>query len=265
MPSTADIEIANRALSAIAARAQIVNFSERSEEAAQCRLLYEPTRDALLRSAHWNFARATAYLTLIKSAPGTLENPNASGLVWTPAYPAPPWLYEYAYPSDCLKVRFILPQYQRGSESGVPFFSANVSVRNWSYGGEPQKFQVATDRDNNGNQANVILSNQNMAICVFTQRITRPDLWDNLFQEAMVDALGSRLTLALSGDKAMAKMQAQRAMASIVQARSTDGNEGITTEDHTPDWIRVRGRGAGWDYAGGGLFGGWDTPGFLTV
>ena len=113
---TSILDIANRALSAVGARSgaagsvtALQSLNASSNEAFQVNLLLNPTRDDLLRAAHWNFARKTALLSLLKAAPGTPEN-SSTPTAWSSAYPPPPWLYSYGYPSDCLKMRSVATQ-----------------------------------------------------------------------------------------------------------------------------------------------------------
>lgn len=90
----------------------------------------------------------------------------------------------------------------------------------------------------------VILTNQEFATLVYVQQVLDPNVWDPMFQDAFVNALGGDLCLALSGDKALAKMCYAKANETIKIARTVDGNEGLTINDVTPDWIR--GRGINW-------------------
>jgi hypothetical protein len=91
-----------------------------------------------------------------------------------------------------------------------------------------------------GNQR-VILTNQEFATLAFIRQVTDPNVWDSLFQDAMVNKLGADLALALTGDKQLANFCLQLANGSIQEARKADGNEGLTINDTTPDWLRVRG------------------------
>jgi hypothetical protein len=75
--------------------------------------------------------------------------------------------------------------------------------------------------------------------------VTDPNVWDPLFQDAFQDALAANLVMALVGDKALANGFISKANNTIAEARKADGNEGLTINDVTPDWIRVR--GIGWD------------------
>lgn len=217
----------------------------------------------LLRCAHWNFARKTQQLTLLKAAPGTPEFIGTVPATWNSTLPSPPWLYEYAYPDDCVKARFIVPSIVTGWDGPVPLTSAPAQpmVANWS--GAWARFIVATSVDGAGNQRTVILTNQSQAILVYTMLVTNPDLWDPLYERAMVAALASRLVLNLTGDKQMRQMQVQIAMDAITQARIADGNEGPQVIDTTPDWILARGTTGFWPGYGYYMLG-WDNPSFLS-
>jgi len=87
----------------------------------------------------------------------------------------------------------------------------------------------------------VILTNQEFATLAYVQQVADPDVWDPLFQDAMANLLGSDLVMALTGDKGLANMCIQRANLSISEARKADGNEALTINDITPDFIRIRG------------------------
>ena len=86
---TTDTDICNRAMGMVGARSTIASLAqENSPEARICRLYYATTLGAMLRSAHWNFARKVAYLSLLKSAPGTPENTaTPAATTWSPAWP----------------------------------------------------------------------------------------------------------------------------------------------------------------------------------
>lgn len=68
-------------------------------------------------------------------------------------------------------------------------------------------------------------------------------VWDSLSIRALVAALAGYLSQTLTGDKALSKMKFEEANSIIREARANDGNEGLTIQDVTPDWIRVRGLG----------------------
>jgi hypothetical protein len=87
----------------------------------------------------------------------------------------------------------------------------------------------------------VILCNQEFATLVYTMDVTDPNLFDDLFQTAFASVLGAVLSIPLGGDKTLAKLAIGIANDAIMQARAQDGNEGLSINDVTPDWIRVRG------------------------
>lgn len=243
---TTSTDIANQALAAIAAKSTIANLAlETSPEARQTRILYGPTRDALLRGAPWNFARRTNYLTLLRSAPGTPENPAGNG-PWDPVtMPAPPWLYEYAYPTGCLMVRYVIPRPEMNNDTTPPMFSSQAMMPLPVPQRRAVPFIVATSTDASDQLINVVLTNVRYAIGTYTLRIDNENLWDASFQEAMVAALASRLALALTGNVDVARTQAQQAAGVLRNAQARDGNEGLTQIDHIPDWLVARGYSPG--------------------
>lgn len=245
--SAADqVAICNLALSAVGTRSSISSLSENSAEARQCALHYGQALDRMLRAANWNFARKQVSLALLKDA----NFPGPSGL------PPLPWVYSYAYPSDCIRLRYLMPTFQAGSNS-----SLIVTAPEWS--GPPIRFVVAMDEDQQGNDTQVVLTNQPQALAVYTKRVTNPAFFDATFLEGFYNYLGARLAIALTGDKEMAKTLLQIATAHVQEAKAEDGNEGLVILDSMPDWIRVRGYESdfGFPDAGMGLFG----PDALTL
>lgn len=217
--------------------------------------LYQLQADAVFRSAHWNSARKQGALTLLKAAVGTPENPAG-------ALPVPPipWRYEYAYPDDCLKVRFVIPSPQLPATT-VPLMT-NVGINFQPAVNTGLPFVPAVDTDVNNNQVRVILTNAHMAQAVYTARIANPDLWDPMLQNAVIGALGAWFCSPVSGSDEKKKLAIAMASGLIQQARISDGNEGITSTDSVPDWIRVRSAGSsffGWEVPGGGFMAGWDS------
>lgn len=94
----------------------------------------------------------------------------------------------------------------------------------------------------------VILTNQEFATLVYCQRIDDVNVMDTQFQSAWSAVLGATMAMALSGDKALANRLIEAANRTIAEARTSDGNEGLTVNDVTPDFIRIRGL----NYAGEG-------------
>jgi len=91
----------------------------------------------------------------------------------------------------------------------------------------------------------VILTNQEFATLGYVKQVTDPNVMDTLFQTAWINLLASGLCMALRGDKTLANSLIQEVNLAIESARAVDGNEGLTINDVTPDWIRAR--GVAWD------------------
>ena len=116
-----------------------------TNEAIQANLKIDNVRRRLLRMAPWNCSLKTANLIYITSAPGTPENTVNSTTLWQPGQPAPPWNYEYQYPSDCLRVCWIIPATQTGFAGGVPITTAVTGGAASFWQGPPVKYKVQTD------------------------------------------------------------------------------------------------------------------------
>lgn len=218
--------------------------------------LYQQQVDAVFRAAHWNCARLQAPLSLLKAAPGTPENPNGTLLPLPPA----PYLYSYGEPADCLKVRFLFtnPNWSTGS---VPALT-NMGSRTQSIVDTSMPFVPAIDTDAGGNQVRVILTNTRRAQIVYTGRIANPDLWDASLKNAVIATLAAWFVNPVTRNKELLGERVQMAASLIAAARLSDGNEGITSTDHIPDWMQVRSGGEGrygWTGEGRGYFAGYDA------
>lgn len=352
---TTEVDIVNRALQTFGSRTNVASLSEQSNEAINANLILHALRDQLIRLAPWNCVTRTNNLTYITSLPSTPENPGPGPALWVPGTPTPPWSYEYQYPVDCLRARWIIPQYT-AQAGGVQIFPPGTVTGAAQVGwtGPALKFHVATDQfvgvtaaavtaggsghavgdiitlsqpsftivqggqpftmpvgapaqllvtgvsggvitsvsvvnqvqgestaiggsyfsqagalgtqgstTGSGTGATfaltfsaaaaqrVILTNQESALLCYNTQITDPNVMDPMFQEAWVNIVGARLCFQLSGDKALANQCIAVTNAMIMEARKADGNEDITVNDVTPDFLRVRGNwgGPNWAYS----------------
>jgi hypothetical protein len=242
---TSRVDLTNRALAAIGTRSTIAAMDEGGNESNNASLVYDATRQELIRAAPWNFATATAQLALLKAARGTAENATSTG-AWTNAEPPPGWSYQYAYPSDCLRARKVVPNVVSAPAGTSPIYPSSLAGAVTSLWDQPGvRFTIATDKDANDNPYTCVLVNLDQALICYLRDIAVEDLWDPMFAEAMVCALAGKLANPLTGDKALAKLMMQQANAKIMDARAADANESVTVIDHTPDWIAA-GHGAQW-------------------
>lgn len=173
-------DLINLALVRIGWKGRIGSIYEGSVASKKALDCYSQTRDELLRSFDWGFAERNIDMTLLKSAPiGGYIPPS----VWNPATnPPPPWLFEYQYMPDCLKVRSVKQQ---------PLFIFDF---------DPQPYVFAVENDNGYSPPQkVILCNVPNAICTYTGQITTPTDWEPDFVEEFAAALGRRLAPSLLG------------------------------------------------------------------
>lgn len=201
-------DVVNIALVRLGWPEAIGNLYDGSKASDAALRIYAQTRDALLREFEWGFAERNATLTLLKSAPGPGYIPPAT---WSSEYPPLPWFYEYAYPTDCLKVRSL-----RATPTFVPAFDP-----------KPVVFRLYDDTSLNP-PAKVILTNLANAIAVYTGQATDITIWDADFVEAMADGLARRLAKALPpllkpGALETKKMEGAEEAAETVAAASIIG------------------------------------------
>lgn len=284
-------DIANQALDAAAVDYTLGDLEEGTKAAQVTLRAYGQCLRQLLRAANWDFARKTSPLMLLADATG--QTANVGSLVPTP------WIYEYAYPIDCMKVRLIPWNY--GQFPTVPVgniaIPQGVPLTTGSGGQQvligqrlkPSRFVVATDPNYTPPQGaifwetqgqspqgnTVILSNVKNATVIYTALMLYPSVWDALFRAALVSYLASEIALPLAKDKKFGlqirKEQIEIAKMKIKEARVVDGNEGFYSSDIRVDWMDARrsggygvGRG-GWGggYGDlGGFGGGWDSCSF---
>jgi len=287
--------IINQALISLGIPRRLGQLREGSDQAETMLEVYAPSMEELSRAALWNFSRRQVALTLLQDASRNSQPPVGTG---TPGMGL--WLYEYAWPIDCLKARYvpfsgvinppvpqgnIVPPDNAAPPTTLPAAFPYARV-------VPAPYQVTLDQvpnltgaitnwnqlpnlDNAQGQALgqqvVILTNQIQASLVYTARVESPNLWDPLFRQAMVALLAAKVALRLIDDPKMA--MAKQAMAikvakqALEAARVADGNENFrNATDHTPDWIKARSSGGYGSYGGGGFGGGWGGfdagPGF---
>lgn len=266
-------DIANQALDAAGVDFTIGDLEEGTKSAQVMLRAYGQCLRQLLRGANWDFARKTAPLTLLADASGQTANVGSQVPV--------PWLYEYSYPTDCMKVRFV-PWNGPGLNAPVPpqnIQLPQVPLLTGQGNGQqpltgqrlrPARFTIATDYNYppppgqitwevqgvSPEGRTVVLTNVRQALCVYTALMLYPSVWDVLFRAALVSYLASEVALPLAKDKKFAlTLRAQliaTVKAKLSEARKVDGNEGVYSSDIPVDWMAARNSG-GW--RGSGSFG----------
>ena len=251
------IQVCNLSLLSLGSRSQISSLTEGSAEANACATLFDFVYTQLARTARWNCLQKQVTLSLLAAAQGTSENPDGTELPLPPT----PWLYTYAYPSDCLAMRYIVPSfpaYNTGVTAQTTYSNAAATVV--PSGSGQIVFQVAYSTDTSGNPLTVIYTNQDLAQAVYTVNQPNPSVWDSMFTSAMVASLAAYLVPAINLNMALMQSSTATAERLIMQARVADGNEGVTVADHIPDWIRARGYMVGsWADSGFSQYGGYNS------
>lgn len=169
-------EITNNALVRIGQTIRIGNMYDGSKPAKLALDIYGQTRDMLLREGNWQFARRDLLLTLLKTAPADYVSTP-----WTTAYPPVPFLYEYTYPDDCLKLRSIKPP---------PLFTGDYTP---AY----HKFTIYNDNTYTPAKKTIVCNVAN-ALAVYTAQVTSPATWEVGFVEAMIAGMARRLAPAMA-------------------------------------------------------------------
>ena len=241
------VDIVNRSLLSIGARATVSSLTEGSTESDAASILFTPTFEMLARTAWWNCLQKQEFLSLVQAAPGTPENVSGTTL----PVPPQPWLYAYELPSDCLHARRVLPNLTTNTAPAPTPVSVSAPL-SLPYA-MAFKFQVAVGTNTSGQPIQVILCNLTQAQLVYTVNLPNPQFWDSGFQQAMVASLAAAFVPALALNMQLMQGQVAIAQRFINEARVQDGNEGVHSMDNTPDWLRVRGCGrttnSGWDSA----------------
>lgn len=283
--------VANEALDSIGSPLSLGDIEDGSDEAAIVLRHYRQCLQQMLRAAHWQFARKQAPLLMLADASG--QTPNVGSVV------PQGWQYEYAYPTDCMKVRFVP---WNPLNSGVPVPAGNIQIpTNVPLTGgadtlpfqtmrqRPTRFLIATDynyppqsgqmtwdvQGESPQGRTVVLTNVNQASIVYTALMLYPSVWDPLFRSAMVAYLACEVALPLwvrKGDPKfglqMKEAQMKVTKDKVTEARLVDGNETTSSADMVVDWMTTRRdsglwAGPAWNGmpgGGDGYYGqGWDT------
>jgi hypothetical protein len=173
--ATTDSDIVNRAIALVGIVSQpisgsIGSFTPAAEKAAvAANYLYPSVVQTVARQYGYDFSR------------------NVAALVTTGNTPPIGWTFEYAYPTNGIEVRQVIPPSVTDANNPTP-------VR-WTVG----------NHAGTASFTKVIWSNTTTASAVFTNQPT-PDLWDAGFTEAVVRLLGSEMAMALAGKPETSKM-----------------------------------------------------------
>lgn len=191
------VQICNLALSMIGSRSTITSLTEQSVEAQQCNLHYKLALDAMLEGFDWPFARKTAALAGVGTPPTD-------------------WLYQYAYPSNCLAVREVI---RLAREL------------------DPIPYTLSYD---DTQAARVILADDPDLVIRYTAKITNEALLSPMFVKALSAALAVQLTIPLTRDMNLLGTINDLASMALQAAQAGASNESEPDEERTASWVEGR-------------------------
>jgi hypothetical protein len=167
-------DVCNLALDRIGYPTSIASIYEGSAASRVALRQYAQTRDGLLKAWDWQFAER--FVAAVDAG----------------QTPPPPWLYEFEYPSDCLRVRYVMPAAPGSYPVNDPY---------------PVLFSEFNDTRISP-PTKTVLTNISPATIVYTGQVSIPSEWDAGFVDALAEALARRFAVALTRSADLEKMEA---------------------------------------------------------
>ena len=210
----------------------------------------------LLRTAHWDFARKRAKLTLLGDATGQSQLPVIQEVEC-------PWTYAYEWPIDAVMGRWM--PWNPTNSSGVPLTTGVSNLT--QYGMMPGRFLVSSSNlypVEIGNPSweqlpdlqrtlgvgpinrKIILTDCFCAHFVYTRLVTTIEEWDSLFRQAFVTMMALAIAPVAIDDPKLRIAERDRLVPvlknAVADARVANGNESgfPQSTDHLPNWITAR-------------------------
>ena len=178
------IDICNMALSFL--HCGRINSLDDTEKAAQlCKIHYDHLRRRLLRMYPWGFAEKLTKLALLET--------RAVG-----------YSYAYAYPEDCLQLRFVFDEEHAADREDFR-----------------QDFRVCYL----GTVGRSILTDVSLAYGDYTADIKEPEVFSAEFSDALAHLLASSMAMGMTGNTELQSINLQLAQQSVDLARYQDAVE----------------------------------------
>ena len=162
--------------------ATINSLDENSVQAKQCKLFYATTRDQMLEDTPWNFASGIKQLSLLV----------------TEVFD---WAYTYQYPSDCLRINRIIPDYERINDENRT--SGLYYCRNYD-NTHPLplptvEYKVFNQRTTSGDDVRVICANYPDLRIDYRFRVEDTTKFTNTAIKALAHLLASEIAIPVVG------------------------------------------------------------------
>lgn len=206
---TSEVEICNLALTRLG-HLPITALNEGTKPADRCALHYPMCRDALLRAHPWNFSIRRATLAL------DAVTPNHE------------YSHRHTLPNKCLKV--IRTEWEAGGASSSSVYGF-PGVH--GYDAEAAPYRI---------EGRYLLCNSEVARIEYIEKVTDPNQFDVLFVDVLAQRLAAELAVAFTDTQSMAKSMWEIYQSKLMEARSTDAQEGTprSVVDLSP-WVVARG------------------------
>lgn len=184
--ATSVVKIINNGLAKIGQEA-ITSLTEDSEAARLSNLIFEQTRDDVLSDHVWNFA---------------VRRVQLAQSVDTPAFE---YAYQYALPSDCLKV-------------------LGMSEKTMTYEIE----------------SGYLLTDEGTALIKYIRRVTDPNEFSPKFVEALSARIASELSIPLAESTTLQQNMTELYIRKLSDAKSVDSQESGASEIEADTWLESR-------------------------
>ena len=214
--SLTKVRICNMALAYVGAT-PIEDLIEKTKEASQCRLWYDPCRLEILRMYNWSFARKRTVPACHGDAP-----PNA-------------WAYRYQYPSDAVAIRYISNPFETTGPGGPFMFGTDWTI-NWENSTDAIPFTV--EMSDNGTKS--ILTNEQCPELIYTFDQETTAYFSLGFVKALAYRMAHEMAFDITGKRALAGDLLQIAHQMVRQAAADDATEEVTKPPREAEWIRGR-------------------------
>lgn len=199
------LDIWNMALSNISADSEVTDENEASLEARLCRLHWPTTRDALLRSFDWGFARRRFDLALLGEVSGAM------------------FRYRYSVPTDFLAARGINERF----------------TYSWTPPALQARFELSSE-SLDGVESTVLLSWEPSATLLYTARVENTELYDATFVKLASWALAAAICMGVTKSETRTAKAETNFRSLLGAAKTQAANERGAQPDATPDWMGVR-------------------------
>lgn len=181
-------DLCNESLRAVGFPRAIGDLYEGSPQSRACLEIYAQTRDEVLTTDIANsFARGLATLAVLKGPP-PFGGYSPIGM-WSPIYPPPGFLYEYAYPADVVELRAII-----SPSTPLPEFDPQPAA--WRIDNDLLPVVSGNPPAAAGPPQMVILTNFANAVAVYRRRVTNLALWRTPALAAFISRMAAKLASA---------------------------------------------------------------------